>query len=700
MNKFFTNFFQQILLGLFLVCFYFPAHSQNVVDINVAGAKNLQAQESNNPLVKQMFNDADRYRPFDYNKQLSNLSSKNIGDVLLLNFFEDKKYDAVIQQVSTTLKGRTSITSKIANDEFAYCYMVVSENTISISAELPKEDLYFFASVKDGQAFLTQVKKSQLDKTALASIDDAITVPHQKSQNIEYKVGTKDIDDIVVIDVLFVYTPAAEAWALNDWRVTDIHDVIDQALQRANTTMLNSETGITFYSVYEHLTDYVESNTYQDLYRITDPYDGYMDEVHVLRDEYFADEIVFLPAVDFTGGVAWLLNNEDGFELDNYAVALCRVQQTSWTYTAVHEIGHNMGCGHHAEQTTQQGPGLFYFSSGWRGIINNMKVSTVMTYESGSYFYDGETHPDIPYFSSPEIFINGVQIGDNVTADNALTLKITKTPVSNYRLRPVTNPQLIINPSSLNFTNAPYGTTTTPKFISVSGENFYSNITYTVGGNDAASFTITPVSWNPALGGTISVTFTPTEVKEYHAYITFTCPDTESKVVSLNGNGALPYTISATTSGRGTITPSGNVIVGQGESKRFAFYPDGGYEIIKVLVNNVPLPEPSALRSYSFVDIQGDSTIHIIFSGVGIHENVFDNVKIYSHLNNIIIQNEGEITLMFVEIFDMMGQLIYQNNITETKTVIPLQVSNGIYNVRLCSQEGNMIIRKVAVLKQ
>ena len=273
MNIFFKNVFMQIFFGLLLVCFCFPVYAQNSIDIN-ADTKNLQAQESAHAWVRKMFNDVDRYRTFDYNKQLASLNMNNVGDTLLLNFFDDKQYKSVIQQVSTTLKGRTSITSKIADAEFAYCYMVVSATTISISADLPQEDEHFFASVKNGQAYISQIKKSELDKTALAGSDVMIPLPHQKNQYREIKDDSKGIDDDVIIDVLFVYTPAAEQWALNDWMVTDIHDLINLALQLSNTAMENSNTGVTFNIVYEHLTDYVETDTSEDLYRITDPYDG------------------------------------------------------------------------------------------------------------------------------------------------------------------------------------------------------------------------------------------------------------------------------------------------------------------------------------------------------------------------------------------------------------------------------------------
>jgi hypothetical protein len=45
----------------------------------------------------------------------------------------------------------------------------------------------------------------------------------------------------------------------------------------------------------------------------------------------------------------------------------------------------------------------------------------------------------------------------------------------------------------------------------------------------------------------------------------------------------------------------------------------------------------------------------------------------------------------------MLGRVIYQSAITGNETVIALQVANGIYNVRLISQENKMSTTKVFI---
>ena len=96
------------------------------IDINGISLRTFQTQKTADTIVTEMFKNADRYRQFDYNLQLANLRSNNIGDTLLLNFFDDKQYKSVIQRVNINSEGRTNITSKIVESEFAYCYIVVS----------------------------------------------------------------------------------------------------------------------------------------------------------------------------------------------------------------------------------------------------------------------------------------------------------------------------------------------------------------------------------------------------------------------------------------------------------------------------------------------------------------------------------------------------------------------------------------------
>ncbi|MCX8015528.1 MAG: T9SS type A sorting domain-containing protein, partial [candidate division WOR-3 bacterium] len=71
------------------------------------------------------------------------------------------------------------------------------------------------------------------------------------------------------------------------------------------------------------------------------------------------------------------------------------------------------------------------------------------------------------------------------------------------------------------------------------------------------------------------------------------------------------YTITATATSGGTITPSGNVIVAYGEDTTFYITPDPNYQIDDVLVDAVSI---GPVTQYTFEDVTTNHTIHAIFS--------------------------------------------------------------------------------------
>ena len=496
--------YRSLMTTLFLIVFMnIQIFAQNTININETSSQSQISLRSTNlpSSTGKGLRGVSKQRNFQYNKQLLSLNQKNKGDVLLLDFFEGKQYQAVIKNVRKNDNGLTSITGKIENTEFGYCYIVISDDGITISAELPETDEAFIASTKEGKSYLYQSSLSAMKEDELPSSEPLIPTnstqlrtSNDEDQEAIFAIApeqppftsAESINDNVVIDLMMVYTPAAEAWINSNSSITDMNHLIALALERSNEVMDNSETGITFNIVHTHKTNYTEANSNVDLDRITGTNDGYMDEIHGLRDQYNADIVVFIPQVTFTGGVAWLLNNENGFSNGSHAFALSRVQQTASSYTVIHEIGHNMGCQHHKGQG---GSGLFSYSYGWGGITSeNRKYSTIMTYESGSHYPDGQTYNRIPYFSDPDRIFEGVAIGDVNDGNNVLTLKKTKHVTSRYRVATADNADLTsitLSEGNLNpifrqtVSNYTVKVPTTTSQISISGQTSSPSATLT-----------------------------------------------------------------------------------------------------------------------------------------------------------------------------------------------------------------------------
>ena len=237
-----------------------------------------------------------------------------------------------------------------------------------------------------------------------------------------------------IVDILIVYSPAAASWASSSGG--GINNVVAQALNRAQLAMDNSAAGIVFRLVHSAQISYVESGSANtDLSRLRNASDGYMDDVHSLRNQYGADLVCLLLNISDTGGLGYALTSAflpDGFP--TWAFSLCRVQQVASGYTMVHEIGHNMGAGHHKAQNVQPGPQLYDYSAGWRWTgTNGLRFCSVMAYAPGSYYADGITHTQVGHFSSPNVSYAGTPTGDAADGDNARTLRATRALTAAYR---------------------------------------------------------------------------------------------------------------------------------------------------------------------------------------------------------------------------------------------------------------------------
>ena len=73
---------------------------------------------------------------------------------------------------------------------------------------------------------------------------------------------------------------------------------------------------------------------------------------------------------------------------------------------------------------------------------------------------------------------------------------------------------------------------------------------------------------------------------------------------------AKTYTITASASANGTISPNGVATVNFGENKHYTFTPANGYEVASVTVDGMNM---GALSSYTFVNVVANHTINVTF---------------------------------------------------------------------------------------
>lgn len=322
-----------------------------------------------------------------------------------------------------------SFTLSISNGEvLSSLRMITSHHFLEIRFEPENEEHY-----------LIQIDPHERDELE-CGIDHGTTptVPEDGSLQMELQ-DIPDPLDRAIIDVLVVYTPAAQSWAaLNDG---GINNVINQAMAISQNSVDNSQINLQFKLVFSTVVDYTETgNSRTDLNNLTN---RVIPEVQSLRNQHAADLVVMLTDTEDMGGIAWITTNPNGSPAFGYSIT--RIQQTSWTTTMVHEIAHNMGSHHSRNQTIQPAPevgGVFNYSTGWRWPgTNNQSYASIMAYTQTSTAVDLFSNPDIFYRGTPTGSYNGIY----APADNSRSMREMMHIIAGYRTEGV-----VVSPPSVS----------------------------------------------------------------------------------------------------------------------------------------------------------------------------------------------------------------------------------------------------------
>jgi hypothetical protein len=269
------------------------------------------------------------------------------------------------------------------------CALVVGAGH-STSVALPHDD-------GDGHALCTSAGHHQCQ----------VLVPEEEADG-DFRFSGIDCPDRGVIDLLWVYTPAA----LEQWGSVDVVETrCAEAVADANLTFANTLLPFRVRTVGIHGTEYVEQDDY--LGHITNPSDGYMDEVHAIRDEVAADIVVLVTVVGC--GLAYVAPNNP-----EYGFQQCSVN--CWPAAFRHELGHNLGSQHFVSDDY----GYYAWSSGHRLVP-----------QGGSEIGTAMGGNNIPHFSNPAVTYGGVPTGvapgPDAEADNHLAFLATVPMVADFR---------------------------------------------------------------------------------------------------------------------------------------------------------------------------------------------------------------------------------------------------------------------------
>jgi len=247
--------------------------------------------------------------------------------------------------------------------------------------------------------------------------------------------GTPPRLGVTELDVMMVFDAPAVAYAGTKGGTTVFANAL---VAQMNAVLRNSGLSCEVNLVEVYCPDYVGTRAAADadmLYTALEDVTygrGALGGVAARRDAVGAD-LVCLMVGGSSGiaGVAWSPEVQ-GHLVAKWGFSVCNINYVEVTDSLIHEIGHNIGCGHSRAQDWEAGPQFHAYSSGSYFMADGVRHCTIMSYEVRG---DGYVYARVPYFSSPGVYYQDVEVGSAVN-DNARTFRQNMATVAAYKNRP------------------------------------------------------------------------------------------------------------------------------------------------------------------------------------------------------------------------------------------------------------------------
>ncbi len=342
------------------------------------------------------------------------------------NLFKDTVFPVAINKIDRISAGSTTIWSgKIAGLKLSRVSIAITDNIVAGTLRTGDGRFFQIGYVGNGVHVVKEI-----DEAKRPVEGRPLQPPVGQGTLIEPSPPSGSASDSGdIITVMVVYTTSAKNKANGK---AAMESIINSSVATMNTTFANS--GIIPRMRLVHTVEVAYNRGENDaiagfhtaLNDLTHKTDGYMDNIHALRDKYHADMVQLLFDNDSLGGLAWKMTRVSNL-FESYAFSVVHYGfADGWAFD--HELGHNMGMTH--DRANSSSPGSYSYSYGYQNPSKDWH--TVMAYTCLGWC------PRIDYWSNPDVSYSGAATGVSVglvnEADARTTINNNAYTIANWRV--------------------------------------------------------------------------------------------------------------------------------------------------------------------------------------------------------------------------------------------------------------------------
>lgn len=350
------------------------------------------------------------------------------NDNILLNLFNDVSITAhKTRVIKQDADGVITWVGYVVNEHNA---VIITQQGNEVTGSVWLNNIYYsIQPLEQGIHLISEVDQSKFPPDEPEGFEEGLLKNKQNFQEILRKKGEENggekNHDGITSRVLIAYTTAAANAVGNT--LTMSQNVITDA----NSSYINSSITPRLQLAYVTTVAYTESGSFQtDLDRLVNGNDGFMDQIHGLRNGSGSDFVILIIDDTSSCGLADAI-----YANENEAFAVVAESCMLGNHSFAHEIGHLQGGRHDPFVDNNTSP--FAYGHGFTHPDLNPPDSwrTIMAYNNACTT-QGFTCTRIQFWSNPNVIYRGDAMGTAQTEDNHRVLNETEYDMADFRVLP------------------------------------------------------------------------------------------------------------------------------------------------------------------------------------------------------------------------------------------------------------------------